>query len=114
MMDTFDYPQMGPNCLSRNVSTVSPQALMLMNNDRVYGLSIDFAERVRSIAAPDPESIVDTVYQLALSRMPTNQERQLGVTTLGTLRAEPSHPPDIALQTYCHTILNSASFLFVD
>ncbi len=27
MMDTFDYPQMGPNCVARNVSTVSPQSL---------------------------------------------------------------------------------------
>ena len=32
MLDTFDYPQMGPNCFERSVSVVSPQALLLLNN----------------------------------------------------------------------------------
>src|SRR5690606_4720557 len=46
MMDTFDYPEMGPNCLSRNVSTVSPQSLMLMNNKHVREMAAAFAKRV--------------------------------------------------------------------
>ena len=39
MLDTFDYPEMGPNCLARSVSTASPQSLMLMNNQHVRELA---------------------------------------------------------------------------
>ena len=49
MMDTFDYPEMGPNCLARSVSTVSPQSLMLMNNKHVRQLAVAFAERVEEL-----------------------------------------------------------------
>ena len=49
MMDTFDYPQMGPNCVARNVSIVSPQSLMLMNNGHIHELAKAFAARVADL-----------------------------------------------------------------
>ena len=65
MMDTFDYPEMGPNCLSRNVSTVSPQSLMLMNNAHVRKLASSFAARVEAIvesrSAEKPGDQVDII-----------------------------------------------------
>ncbi|MCS7467679.1 PSD1 and planctomycete cytochrome C domain-containing protein [Stieleria sp. ICT_E10.1] len=122
MMDTFDYPQMGPNCLSRNVSTVSPQALMLMNNGRVRKLAAAMADRVETIVCNEArhdedsldETTVETVYQLALSRSPSDRERTLGTEALQQLRSAWGNNPGKALETYCHTILNSASFLYVD
>ena len=47
LMATFDYPQMEPNCVERSTSTVSPQALMLINSGRIYDLAQAFAERIR-------------------------------------------------------------------
>ncbi|WP_372895997.1 DUF1553 domain-containing protein, partial [Stieleria sp.] len=122
MMDTFDYPQMGPNCLSRNVSTVSPQALMLMNNGRVRELAAAMADRVETIVCDKnsddedclDEATVETVYQLALSRSPSDRERTLGTESLQQLRWAWGDNSAKALETYCHTILNSASFLYVD
>ena len=118
MMDTFDYPEMGPNCLSRSVSTVSPQALMLMNDQHVHNLAVSFAARVESILDRRGHDArgdqVDTVYQLALSRPPGDMERQLGVQTLNELHRVWQEKPHAALETYCHTILNSAAFLYVD
>lgn len=118
MMDTFDYPEMGPNCLSRSVSTVSPQALMLMNDKHVRELAVLFAARVESILKHSNASAagdrVDTVYQLALSRPPDDTERQLGIETLQELHRIWQEKPHAALETYCHTILNSAAFLYVD
>src|SRR5690606_8445509 len=66
MMDTFDYPEMGPNCIARNTSTVTPQALLLMNNAHVRDLAAALAERVRQFAGEeaDPAEIVQTVYRL--------------------------------------------------
>ena len=118
MMDTFDYPEMGPNCLSRNVSTVSPQSLMLMNNEHVRELASSVAAHVESIVASrdvdNPAAQVDTVYQLALSRSPTETERQLGIDILKELHGLWQGKPHAALATYCHTILNSGAFLYID
>ena len=118
MLDTFDYPEMGPNCVSRNVSTVSPQSLMLLNNERVHSLSHAFASRVRNLLPDDQKqdqgAQIDLVYQLALSRLPSQAERQLGQSTLQELAVLWQDNPEAALDTYCHTIFNSAAFLYID
>ncbi|MCA9173533.1 MAG: DUF1553 domain-containing protein [Planctomycetales bacterium] len=130
MMETFDYPKMGPNCVSRVVSTVSPQALMMMNNGRVRELSAALAARVVVEAAdagtpdssePPLRQWVELVSLLALSRPASPQELDLGVEALKKLArqweqdsAEPAAANLRALETYCHTILNSAAFAYVD
>lgn len=117
MMDTFDYPEMGPNCMTRNVSTVSPQSLMLMNNQHVRNLAAQLAHRIEHLTtkASDKDfAQVRLVYQLTLSRLPSDRERQLGVEVLKELRAAWHDKPQQALSTYCHTVLNSAAFLYVD
>ena len=118
MMDTFDYPEMGPNCLSRSVSTASPQSLMLMNNEHIRDLASSLADRVEAVQqendSKSSEGIIDTVYQLALSRLPDEVERQLGIDALKELQSIWKNKPRSALETYCHTILNSGAFLYVD
>lgn len=119
MMDTFDYPEMGPNCLTRSVSTVSPQSLMLMNNEHIRDLAKALAARVDQLVddqstVDDFGTKIDTVYALALSRQPSGEERHLGISTLQTLDAAWQGKPLAALETYCHTILNSAAFLYID
>jgi len=118
MMATFDYPEMGPNCVIRNVSTVSPQSLMLMNNQHVRHLATAFADRVRRHLKPehrhDRGSQVDLVYRLALSRSPNGTERKIGVESLLQLQRGWPEKPETALEVYCHTILNAAAFLYVD
>ena len=115
MMDTFDYPQMGPNCVARSVSTVSPQSLILMNNSRVRFLASAVADRVRALAAKKSAAEhVDWAYRLILSRQVNRAERELGVAALAQLADAWPAQPEKALETYCHTILNSAAFLYVD
>ncbi|HUG69200.1 MAG TPA: DUF1553 domain-containing protein, partial [Pirellulaceae bacterium] len=118
MMETFDYPEMGPNCLTRTVSTVSPQSLMMMNNEHVRELAGALAARVEAMLehsdSHDHGAQVDTVYHLALSRSPSDLERRLGVETLEELETDWRDAPRAALETYCHTILNSAAFLYID
>ncbi len=116
MMDTFDYPEMGPNCVVRNVSNVSPQSLMLMNNGHVHALAGAMAKRILAQEIPEGEHglLVDAVYQLALTRQPTPRERDLGVETYGKLSAAWQHDSMAAMTSYCHLILNSAAFLYID
>ncbi|MCA9008559.1 MAG: PSD1 domain-containing protein [Planctomycetaceae bacterium] len=121
LLEAFDYPEMGPNCLTRNISVVSTQALLMMNNDHVRELAAAFADRVRSLVAesssrdPDPLAAqVDAVYELALNRQPAEEERNAGIKALNTLQAEWLGDERAALTSYCHIIFNSASFLYID
>ena len=114
-MDTFDYPVMGPNCVERNVSTVPTQPLMMMNNGHVRELSAAFAARVVKLTrSQDAAARVELIYRLALSRPPSAAEEQLGVNALKKLRQDWGDDSAKALETYCHTILNSAAFLYID
>ncbi len=117
MMDTFDYPEMGPNCIARNVSTVSPQSLMLMNNQHVRDLATAFATRINKSLGKknnDPGAQVTAVYHLALSRPPSDDELRLGTATLKDLTLDWQGDKNGPLVTYCHTLLNSAAFLYID
>ena len=124
MLETFDLPQMNPACQDRPTSTVAQQALYLMNNATIRQLSASFATRVLE-EATDMEEQIQWVYQTALSRPATAQELELGRSTLTQLEEKwSSHlkaenkstldAPQMALKTYCHTLMNSAAFLYID
>jgi hypothetical protein len=120
-LEAFDFPQMNPNCLERRDSTVAPQALYLMNNARVEQLAEQFARRVGSEAGADPAARVERVYWIALSRAPSPAEKEVGVGALAALAAEwakagntPEAARSKALASYCHAVVNSAGFLYVD
>ncbi|MEZ6089156.1 MAG: PSD1 and planctomycete cytochrome C domain-containing protein [Pirellulaceae bacterium] len=133
MLDTFDYPEMGPNCSVRNESTVSPQSLMLMHDEQVRQMAAAMAIRVermnaendRNGSASEPHAdersandgwgqYVAHVYALALSREPTSEELSLGIDTLRQMRIAWPDNRRGALEAYCHAILNSAAFIYVD
>lgn len=122
LLATFDYPKMGPNCLNRNVSTVSLQALMLSNDAHIRELSQSFADRIlRSLPADGelpPDEIhrkwISRAYEIALSRMPSPEERSIASRGLETLEAGWQGDRARALATLCHTLLNSAAFVYVD
>ncbi|HEV8059108.1 MAG TPA: PSD1 and planctomycete cytochrome C domain-containing protein [Gemmataceae bacterium] len=125
-LENFDYPQMNPNCAERRESVVVLQALELTNSGMVHDLAEQFARRVMARAGADPAGQIDQVYQLALSRSPTAEEKEIGRVTLDKLTKEwTGKLPGFsnqnkeasarkALTTYCHAILNSAAFLYVD
>lgn len=122
ILETFDLPQMIPNCVQRPDSTVASQALHLMNDTMIRTLSTSFAERVIGEAGQKPYRQVEHAYQLALNRQPSDEEKTLGQTALAELTAHWKANPDDdktpaatrALAIYCHTLINSAAFLFID
>ena len=122
-LETFDYPQMNPNCIERRDSIVATQALQLLNAAMVQNLADDFARRVVREAGIDQVKQIERVYRIAISRDPTGEERKIGVEALQRLTQywlksakDASQKPaeERALAAYCHTIMNSAAFLYVD
>ncbi len=119
ILDNFDRPRMSPNCVDRTVSNVAPQALHLMNNRMVHDLSNQFAERIESEVGDDVKKQVDRLYELAIGRKASRDERNALLQSLSRLKkaweesksneAEPS-----PLANLCHAVMNSASFLYID
>ena len=50
VLDNFDLPPMSPNCSERTESTVSLQALYLLNNGLVHQLAESAAARIKNEA----------------------------------------------------------------
>src|SRR5438445_6491248 len=124
--ENFDLPAMNPNCIERRNSTVTPQALHLMNNGMIHRLAEQFALRVNREVGADPGKEIERIYLVALSRPPTDEEKEIGRVALANLTEQwAKHPGRTAkpnrneaatwaLATICHSILNSAEFLYVD
>lgn len=123
-LETFDLPQMNPGCQLRANSNVAQQALYLMNNSMVRSLADGFAKQVAE-ASSDPEQQIQTVFLSALGRPASPEEVTEGRANLTELEKawsdhlvaageSASGATQKALATYCHTILNTAGFLYID
>jgi hypothetical protein len=125
VLETFDLPQMNPACQERPTSTVAQQSLYLMNNAAIRQLSEVFAEQIASDTA-DPIGQVERVYLAALSRPATEEEKEIGTQAIVQLTAQWQQASETegsdssneasqkALAVFCHTIMNSAAFLYID
>ena len=126
MLDTFDAPQLNPNCVKRSQSMVTSQALQLWNSQLARESARHFAGRVMDAVGSDLERQVEQVYLAALSRWPTAAEKEAALGEIGQLDRHwtehlDSHTPAepkrsrarwLALSTFCHAILNSAEFIY--
>jgi hypothetical protein len=126
LLESFDLPAMNPNCLQRQNSLVALQALHLLNDTAVRELAGQLADRVRNDAGDAPAQQVGRLYMIALGRPPDANEEAACVETLTKLTAQwarhfesagapaPQESERRALATVCHTIMNSAMFLYID
>jgi hypothetical protein len=121
ILETFDLPQMNPNCTQRHASTVVSQPLYLLNNKMVYDLSRSLAGRIKAEAGSDSNAQVEAIYVTAFGRPATADELAAGLEALQQLTGqwqqvatEGNSAEDSALADLCHATLNSAAFLYVD
>src|SRR5260370_24119792 len=120
LLESFDLPPMSPNCLERNTSTVAIQALHLLNNSMVENLAETLAQRVRKEVGESSEKQIDRVYWIALSRPPTADDKAESLQALSrfkSLQKSPQSAPAAdqkALASFCHALVNSAAFLYID
>jgi len=119
MLETFDAALASPNCEVRNVSTVAPQALMLMNSRFIHEYAGSFAQRVRDEAGADVKAQVAHAWKLAYAAEPSvsDMERSAAFVqqqTAALAKQSMSDPAHAALTNYCQALLSSNRFLYVD
>jgi hypothetical protein len=131
LMETFDTATLTPNCEARAVSTVAPQALMLLNDGFVLERSVDLAGRLRRERPGQVRDQIDLLWRLLFSAPPTPAELERSLLYLAeqteTLRAAlasaapgtaakdaPADPSLQALASLCQALLGSNRFLYVE
>jgi len=120
VLDTFDAPAMTPNCECRNASTVTPQALMLMNSRLIVSQAKYFAERLQREAGPDTRAQVILGWRLAYAAEPRPADVAEAVAFLSEQAAQfrgtqkGQDPQAMALASFCQALLSSNRFLYVD
>lgn len=102
MFKTFDAPDASASCGRRDVTTVAPQALTLLNSEFMLRSAQSFAARLA--AENDPLRKVDLAWELALSRPPDMQERGAAVKMLAE-----AGPEEFSLMLF-----NLNEFVYVD
>ena len=111
MMTVFDSCDTTAPTGRRDVSTVAPQALTLLNNTWVHEQSRAMAQRVVA-SGPTTESRVDTAWRIALARTPSATEKQAAIDYVEHSR---SNGDDlVAWSALCHTLINTNEFIYVD
>jgi hypothetical protein len=134
MLEAFDAPNPQETCSRRFRSVIPSQSLILMNDPLVLEWSRTLAGRVLNDGGISLDQQVDRAYRLALSRLPKAEERTAVLGFLqqqATLHAarlarneKPPLPPGLpegidvaraaAFVDFCHTLLNSNEFLYVN
>ncbi len=84
LMTTFDFSDTTLPCAQRDVTTVAPQALAMLNNQFVHEQSESLADRVLAAGDDDTESQAARAWQYALARRPRAEEMQLALEHLRT------------------------------
>ena len=115
LFDLFDAPVNAVSCSGRNVSTVAPQALWLLNNQTGFHQAEHFAERLVREAGADSSEQVKRAFELALSRTASEQEVSESLAMVEQFTADPS--PEAhreALTKLCLVLFNLNEFLHID
>jgi hypothetical protein len=83
MLSLFDFAD--PNALvgRRDETTVPSQSLFLMNSTTIIEFAKDTADRLLSQKEMDDRQRLQLLYELALTRRPTEQEQAIALTFLG-------------------------------
>ena len=103
MFTPFDFPDWGQVRPKRTVSTTPLQALNLMNSRFAIDQSRRLADRAMQDADGDPSAAVDRCFELLLSRLPREGERE------DCLAAAEAY--ELAL--VCRALINSNEFVFL-
>jgi hypothetical protein len=126
MLEIFDQPTMSVNCVQRNTSTVSTQALAILNSDGMNRAAVAFAERVLKDQPADP---IGCAVEIAFCRPATDTERGIlqnfadeQTAVYLQQRTEPERQqPEVlaaahrsALNDLCHMLLSANEFVYLD
>jgi hypothetical protein len=117
ILQLFDAPDSIQSIGHRDVTTVPPQALALMNSPLTRQLAEKFSKRIYLSSETTTEEVVRKAYGIALSRAPSEVEmKQMTdfITDQATSYGDTDNSLNLAVIDYCQIMLCLNEFLFID
>jgi hypothetical protein len=134
MFEAFDFPDTHESCPRRNATVTPTQPLTMMNDELVMEWARKLAGRVLNDAGLTPEQRIERAYRLAFSRPPKPEEtrsisdflnQQSSLIRERLAKSERVPLPDLVPQgmspaqaaafvDFCHTLLNSNEFIYMN
>lgn len=120
VMESFDIPDLAPNCPDRPSSTVATQSLMMMNSDFAIQMADDMAQRLQAAHPDDLSAQVQLAWRLTMGSQPSDQQRKRSLEFVARQTAAfqaadvDKTPANAALSTYCQALLGSNAFLYIE
>ncbi len=116
MMVLFDWPEHQVSIGQRSRTTVAPQALALMNSSACRDFAESLAERIGS---QEFSYAADQAYQLAFSRLPTLQEKELMLQFYSRqlsnyMASNATDAKRLALIDFCQVVLSMNELIYID
>lgn len=110
LLESLDQANPDSPIAQRNVTTVAPQALILLNSDFMNQQAAALARRAKAAACCDPYAKIEALYEYALSRDPSDREIDIA---LGFLQRW-NDQDERTIAELCKLILNLNEFVYVD
>ena len=107
LFDLFDMADGLSSIGTRNVTTTPIQALLMINGPFVLARAEAMARRLRQMDLANDSQLVEAAYRIAYGREPSDDESTIAS---GFLRGESA----TALNDFCHVLLNTNEFIYVD
>jgi hypothetical protein len=124
LLDVFDLPLFFSSIASRDTTTTPVQSLLLFNSQAMQLHAREWARRLESERPQQTRGQVELAYRLAFGRVPGAEEAAAALRFLhdqsgriGSARSGPQNTDrarTAALVDFCHVLLNSSEFLYVD
>jgi hypothetical protein len=121
LLELFDQPNSAQTCDRRDENVVPTQALVLMNDEFMAEQARHFADRIVRTAGDDPGRQVAFAVELALGRKAAEVEVKETVAYLRDRakvytgkKHDEAAAARLALTDFCHVLLNSNEFAYVD
>jgi len=112
LLDAFDLPTGFNSIESRNVTTTSSQALLMINGRWPIERAKKFAERLKKEHGGEREQLVTAAFRIGFARMPSDEEIAGAVNFLQRQGERTSETE--SLVDFCHVLLNSNEFIYID
>jgi hypothetical protein len=110
LLESFDAASPDTPIAQRSITTVAPQALIMLNSDFLNQQAAALARRIKSSACCDPSGQIEALYEYVLSREPSQREIDIA---LNFIQRWDDHD-ERTIAELCKLVLNLNEFVYID
>ena len=116
ILATFDYGDATTSGDGRPRTNVAPQALFMMSSRFVVERAAGFAKRLLDDQSLSDAQRIERAYLMALTRRPDPAEIDSALTYIGDLEKKlgGADAHTVAWQSFCHVLMSTNEFLYLN